>query len=795
MNILGLVSYAAIFTAVRFIRKNREAVLIDCVSYFIYFANVAEFIHGILLGHIKEYGIDMTIALVLTIFQVAIPLLTGRMRGDKFPARILRKIDRIHESVVRGFSILGIVGWTFLQIRSYMLWGILFAVTCILNIVFVCMSDTFYKSIREERMIQGIAFLFSWSLCSIVLGTGAIIDSSVNVFVVACVLWILLLILYTANGFDRNEGTLFWVVTSGVQDIKTVRFRLRRMLKRFANNMLACVVVVFPILVVNTIEFYYVNMNTLEFRVSDFWGTMLVQAILITLTVAVFLTCLSSGATKIIGSICMGIAVAAYLQVMIFNRDIGITDTHDINWGAYQGKMIINAIIWCACIIIPLVLYKIFARKAFVAFKAVMMILIVVQASAVVYDLVRCGGYNNTAGARPTEYYVSGENEFTVSGKKNIVVFILDTFSNDFLDNMLDSYPDELDYLKDFTYYDNYDSKYDGTALAMNYLLTGTEFDNSVPCREYSKAAFESDKAQSFYSFFKKQGYTCNLYTDKDTAGFVGTLNIYGLFDNVKKEYAIDTVSDRQKIRKNILKGSLYRWLPLALKRYRLVVTTDFDGCVSVAGRDDSGVKLDEEFYSELKNEGLELDNNAGNFMIYHFEGMHSFGNDRYSKSHNMAESARGNLEDVYSYIDELKKLGIYDNTSIIITADHGVHETKDGIQPIFFVKRAGQTQEKIHISNAPISAEEFMPTLVALAGGDSSSYGSTIYDYAEDSTRSRTVYVRKKKQNISDVIRSDSTSSYVYLYGYTYDGDKEALRSKDDDKPDIKLPLMDFWH
>lgn len=795
MNILGLVFYAAIFTAVRFIRKNREAVLIDCVSYFIYFANVAEFIHGILLGHIKEYGIDMTIALVLTIFQVAIPLLTGRMRGDKFPARILRKIDRIHESVVRGFSILGIVGWTFLQIRSYMLWGILFAVTCILNIVFVCMSDTFYKSIREERMIQGIAFLFSWSLCSIVLGTGAIIDSSVNVFVVACVLWILLLILYTANGFDRNEGTLFWVVTSGVQDIKTVRFRLRRMLKRFANNMLACVVVVFPILVVNTIEFYYVNMNTLEFRVSDFWGTMLVQAILITLTVAVFLTCLSSGATKIIGSICMGIAVAAYLQVMIFNRDIGITDTHDINWGAYQGKMIINAIIWCACIIIPLVLYKIFARKAFVAFKAVMMILIVVQASAVVYDLVRCGGYNNTAGARPTEYYVSGENEFTVSGKKNIVVFILDTFSNDFLDNMLDSYPDELDYLKDFTYYDNYDSKYDGTALAMNYLLTGTEFDNSVHCREYSKAAFESDKAQSFYSFFKKQGYTCNLYTDKDTAGFVGTSNIYGLFDNVKKEYAIDTVSDRQKIRQNILKGSLYRWLPLALKRYRLVVTTDFDGCVSVAGRDDSGVKLNEEFYSELGDDGLELDNNAGNFMIYHFEGMHSFGNDRYSKTHNMAESARKNLEDVYSYIDELKKLGIYDNTSIIITADHGVHETKDGIQPIFFVKRAGQTQEKIHISNAPISAEEFMPTLVALAGGDSSSYGSTIYDYAEDSTRSRTVYVRKKKQNISDVIRSDSTSSYVYLYGYTYDGDKEALRSKDDDKPDIKLPLMDFWH
>ena len=795
MNIWELFLCAVFFTVVRFFIKKRKVVLLDGISYFIYFANIIEFIHGMLLGHIKERFIDIIIFVVLGFSQIIVPIVVAKIKTGGWLKCLLKNVGRFHESLVGGFIIFGIIGWTFLQIRSYILWIILYVLAIALNIVFVCMSYDFYKTVREERMIQVIAFLCSWGLCSIKLGRWAIIDSSVNVFVVTCVLWILLLILYTARAFDCNEGTLFWVLSSTIIDVKNTRFRGRRMFKRFLNSMLSCFVVVFPILVVNTIEFYYVNMNTLEFRVSDFWGTMIIQAILITLTIAALFTCLSSGATKIIGSICMGIAVAAYLQVMIFNRDIGITDTHDINWEAYHGKMIVNALIWCACIIIPLVLYKKFDRKAFVVFKVTMMILIAVQMSAVVYDLVRCGGYNNTAGARPTEYYISDENELTVSSKKNIIVFILDTFSSDFLDNMLDSYPDELDYLKDFTYYDNYDSKYDGTALAMNYLLTGIEFDNSVPCREYSKAAFESDKAWSFYSFFKQQGYTCNLYTDNDTAGFVGTSNIYGLFDNVKKEYAIDTVSDCEKIRKNILKGSLYRWLPLALKKYRLVVTTDFDGCVSVVGRDDSGVKLNEEFYSELEDDGLELADNTGNFMIYHFEGMHSFGNDRYSKSHNMAESARKNLEDVYSYIDELKKLGIYDSTSIIITADHGVHETKDGIQPIFFVKKAGQTQEKIHISDAPISAEEFMPTLVTFAGGDSSLYGKTIYDYDEDSTRSRTVYVRKKKQNISDVIRSDSTSSYAYLYGYTYAGDKETLRSKDDDKPDIKLPLMDFWH
>lgn len=63
---------------------------------------------------------------------------------------------------------------------------------------------------------------------------------------------------------------------------------------------------------------------------------------------------------------------------------------------------------------------------------------------------------------------------------------------------MTEQYPDALEPLHDFTYYDNYDSKYDGTALAMNYLLTGQEFDNTILVGNILKKHFIQKRLSNF---------------------------------------------------------------------------------------------------------------------------------------------------------------------------------------------------------------------------------------------------------------------------------------------------------
>ena len=50
-------------------------------------------------------------------------------------------------------------------------------------------------------------------------------------------------------------------------------------------------------------------------------------------------------------------------------------------------------------------------------------------------------------------------------------------------------------------------------------------------------------------------------------------------------------------------------------------------------------------------------------------------------------------------YINQLKQLGVYDDATIIITADHG--RASDS-QVIFYIKEAGDEHEITPVTNAP---------------------------------------------------------------------------------------------
>ena len=120
---------------------------------------------------------------------------------------------------------------------------------------------------------------------------------------------------------------------------------------------------------------------------------------------------------------------------------------------------------------------------------------------------------------------------------------------------------------------------------------------------------------------------------------------------------------------------------------------------------------------------------------------MHDYGD---GKGKNLPEAAYDNLNDVYVFLDELKNMGVYDNSTIIITADHEKIMTVDGIQPIFFIKEPYKKNDRLAVCSSPVSAEEFMPTIMKLITGESKDktfmimkrmkIGQEVYIY--DSTR-----------------------------------------------------------
>lgn len=778
-----------LFTAIRFYRKRKYNKISDIISYIFYYY----ILFGIILS-IKINGryiifeniwYGLLILVLASALLMLVPFLYGRIRNRYPDCRALVYLSDIHEMTVGQFTLFFLLAEAFYYLSDRDIKGyiIVFGVSYFMNTIFrLCL---FFKkdSIREFTTLLNITAMYVMPIALAIYGYAEYKEHIFTVLVFMAGVYLLNLLLYAFNAFATKEGSVFWIFFTDTRLISRDKISLKKMAAKFSLALVAWILLVFEFLMENTIEFYYVNMDSLPFCLGDFYGKCIRLFFIISFILIIYGLTIKTKVLRYVSGIIFGIAFAGYLQVMIFNKDIGITDLANINWKDYQAKMIINSLIWIAVIVVVLILIKKYQNKMMRVITGISAVILIVQISAVISMFIKIGGFHNEPGISPVGYYLSGNDEYELSSEKNVAVFILDTYSNDYLDSMLQKYPDELDNFKDFTYFNNYDCKYDGTALAMNYILSGVDFDNTIPCREYAEQAFQSDKTNAFYKILNDAGYTCRIYTDMTTLSFISGNNLYGKYENVKHDDTVLVEKDYAGIVKNICKGSAYRLLPLSVKRYSIVFTTDFLQLVTCNAYDDD-IQLDDDF----KADRLRLADNSGLFCIYHFLGMHTF------KTGEKEDMAKRNLDYVSSYIDKLEELGIYDDTVIIIMADHGIPCTTDGMQPIFFIKRAGEEHDKIVINDAPVSVEEFIPTVVYAIGEDNSGFGKTVYDYASDDVRERTVYVRRWTDRIN-ALSEDVNYSFRYLYKYTYTGNKEDLRQFGEDDYIEKIELTDFWH
>jgi hypothetical protein len=130
------------------------------------------------------------------------------------------------------------------------------------------------------------------------------------------------------------------------------------------------------------------------------------------------------------------------------------------------------------------------------------------------------------------------------------------------------------------------------------------------------------------------------------------------------------------------------------------------------------------------------------------------------------------------TYMDDLKTVDAYDNSTIIICADHG---SEYNCQPMFFIKEAGVTRDATVTTTAPITWNEILPTMAQAAGLDPEDYGETIYDYEDGEWRTRSTCVRAEDYDYPAVDCYNGTKdiSHLVYHIYTYTGNREEYQSK----------------
>lgn len=570
------------------------------------------------------------------------------------------------------------------------------------------------------------------------------------------------------------------------------RKRLRRSYspkwrERFVYALIACGFTIATIFVVAPFEVIGGSAGSLVFSLADVWWVTALPALGAIVVLSLLLSALRGRVFNFFLVLVACIGFGAYVQALVLNYGMPAADGGTIVWAEHFNMMVISSVVWAAVILVPLVLSFFNRKRAQGAIGIACVCLLIVQGVGVASLFVAPPAASESTGGMDdlthtnlvsqTETAMTEEGLYTVSSKNNVIVFVLDTYDQSLLNQVRAQNPDLLSELTDFTEFSNCTGSMIPTRFAVPYLLTGElpkvgEDSATYLAERYSRSSFLSDVHDA--------GYSIGLYTDSLQIGSLSSAEQHAITDKTINMHKVSSSSlDFKGTFEAMVQIALYRDVPWPFKQTFWYYTDQINGrIVSYNPNADASERVytmnDPRYYSQLKKQGLEVsdDSSAGAFRFIHLLGAHypysldEDANDLGTDNSTKEKQAQGVLRIVNEYLRQLKELGVYEQSTIVITADHGKwFLTPDPLTttstPIMLVKpaTAGQaavgdagtasalvtsgsqaagdqgdaveantqsgTAQPLTTSNMPVSHHDYLPTVAKALGLDESKYGS----------------------------------------------------------------------
>ncbi|MCI8501085.1 MAG: sulfatase-like hydrolase/transferase [Oscillospiraceae bacterium] len=482
------------------------------------------------------------------------------------------------------------------------------------------------------------------------------------------------------------------------------------------------------------LDTYFGNARELWFSQNDLIGPLLLAFFGAFLLIFAVLFFTPGRARKILISLVFSGMAAFYVQGNFMVGGYGILTGSDIDWESMTGWGIVNLLIWIGIFILPLVVLflkeKIFENL--VKFGTIIVSGITVVTMTFSFIDAQSRIVNDS--------YLSTDEMFSVSQEENIITFVADTFEGTYLRRILEDSPEFKEDLKDFTFYENTSGVSNYTYLSMSDILTGNLFPID---KAYSAGMRQCFQNSDFFDFMHEQGYEVNYYTEN---GFCHSSDI-GKVDNLKfRDMQIDA-DTRFKITKKLFRFTLFKYAPHFLKPDFVVYTEDFSALQKNMSFP-AYVFDDLVFYQDLLGRGFTADRDKKQYILYHLNGVHApFNMDRnfnqvsyegkdVSNYEKALEKAYVPLKIFIGMLEQLKASGVYDQSTIIFTADHG---DSTRFNTALMIKPAHYTGE-FKTSQAPISLEaDYIPFIKQTAEGKG--MDADLFQIREDDDRVRYVY------------------------------------------------------
>ena len=430
--------------------------------------------------------------------------------------------------------------------------------------------------------------------------------------------------------------------------------------------------------------------------------------------------------------------ICTYIQGNFMIDKLPPLDGTSIWWEKYDILRKDTLILW-GIVLAVVVLAAIFLRKErfenvamFISGCMTLMLLVTACSTAL----------TNGALIPKVHLYISEENEFNMSSDENFVIFVLDTADSREFTSLLEDHPEYRDIFADFTYYENMMGNYSCTMNAVAYILSGEWFENQEPLADYLNDVYlNSPLWEELWS----RGYQIDLYEDDIRAQDDSVADNFG---NVY--HTTVRPNSYLELAKEELKLVGFRYAPYDLKRYCETREIYFDALqVSEPDGTTAGIFTEDNmaFKEALLENGVVMDQEQKNFKFIHLEGAHApfiYGGDmEYVPGGDYRQNMEASIALTAKYIDAIKESGAYDNTAIIVMADHGYNGQGDetdrdvGMRPapMFLIKGMREQHDTMQISEAPVSYVDLWDAYMRLMDGKQS---DAIFDWKEGDTRER---------------------------------------------------------
>ncbi len=460
------------------------------------------------------------------------------------------------------------------------------------------------------------------------------------------------------------------------------------------------------------------------------------------------------------------VMICSYIQGNFLTGSLPLLDGSTIDWSLYKAQNIQSYILWIIVAVIVTVIY----RKGKPQFLEKMIGIVSICMTLMFCITVLTLGVSNHGFEKKLGLGMTNRNMFQMSGGQNLVILMLDAVNGYTMDEILRENPAYEDIFTDFTFYTNTMGVYPVTRNSVPFILSGDWFENEVEFKEYEAKAYAESP---LLAFLEDEGWSVGIYDP----GMLVDDEQKARFDNVlpsQRGFTSNLLFIKWQLQ---LTG--FRYAPYCLKPYMFVNLKHLVWLKNPPDGETMFNATNDNFYNKVLTEEISYTDQKC-FRFIHINGGHA----PYIFNENVEEvspeegsyedNLRASLTITAAYLNKLKEAGVYDNSAIIIMADHGSStismEYRNQQNPIFFAKGINENHALVR-SDAPISYVDLQEAYVRLLEGTG---GGQLFDWKSGDRRERRYlfYEGGEEDHMVEYMqpgRADDAEA-MYETGRTYD-------------------------